>query len=94
MQPQAIVAVYPTRGLDVGAIESVHRLLIEGRERGAAILLISEELDELLSLADRIAVIYEGQIMGEVPPDDSRIADIGLMMAGTRADAKSELAPG
>jgi simple sugar transport system ATP-binding protein len=94
MQPQAIVAVYPTRGLDVGAIESVHRLLIEGRERGAAILLISEELDELLSLADRIAVIYEGQIMGEVPPDDSRIADIGLMMAGTRAEAKSELAPG
>ena len=94
MQPQAIVAVYPTRGLDVGAIESVHRLLIDGRERGAAILLISEELDELLSLADRIAVIYEGQIMGEVPPDDNRIADIGLMMAGTRTNAESELAPG
>ncbi|GAB4145034.1 MAG: ABC transporter ATP-binding protein [Candidatus Promineifilaceae bacterium] len=84
LQPKAIVAVYPTRGLDVGAIEAVHRLLIQARDNGAAILLISEDLDELLSLSDRIAVIYEGQIAGETPPEDDRIAEIGLLMAGSR----------
>lgn len=84
LQPKAIVAVYPTRGLDVGAIEAVHRLLIQARDGGAAILLISEDLDELLSLSDRIAVIYEGQIAGETPPEDDRIAEIGLLMAGSR----------
>jgi simple sugar transport system ATP-binding protein len=85
-QPMAIIAVYPTRGLDVGAIESVHHMLIEERDRGSAILLISEELDELLSLSDRIAVIYEGQIIGEVPPDDQYINEIGLMMAGAQVE--------
>lgn len=83
-EPNVIVAVYPSRGLDVGATESVHRLLIQERDRGAAVLLISEDLDELLSLSDRIIVIYEGQIMGEVPPDDDRVEEIGLMMAGTK----------
>jgi simple sugar transport system ATP-binding protein len=83
-EPKAIVAVYPTRGLDVGAIETVHRRLIAERDRGAAILLISEELDELLSLADRIVVIYEGQIVGELPPDEDRVEEIGLLMAGTK----------
>jgi simple sugar transport system ATP-binding protein len=83
-EPNVIVAVYPSRGLDVGATESVHRLLIQERDRGAAVLLISEDLDELLSLSDRIVVLYEGQIMGEVPPDDDRVEEIGLMMAGTK----------
>lgn len=87
LEPKVIVAVYPTRGLDVGAIEAVHRLLIEGRDNGMAILLISEDLDELLSLSDRIGVLFEGQIVGEVPPDDERIEEIGLMMAGS---ARSE----
>jgi simple sugar transport system ATP-binding protein len=82
--PNVIVAVYPSRGLDVGAAESVHRLLIEERDRGAAVLLISEDLDELLSMSDRIVVLYEGQLMGEVPPDDNRVEEIGLMMAGTK----------
>ncbi|MFZ0544492.1 MAG: ABC transporter ATP-binding protein [Candidatus Promineifilaceae bacterium] len=82
--PNVIVAVYPSRGLDVGATESVHHLLIQERDRGAAVLLISEDLDELLSLADRIVVLYEGQIMGEVPPDDEKVEEIGLMMAGTK----------
>jgi ABC-type uncharacterized transport system ATPase subunit len=86
-QPKVIIAVYPTRGLDVGAIESIHQMLIDERDRGAGILLISEELDELLSLSDRINVIYEGQIMGEVPPDDERVDDIGLMMAGSKVEA-------
>jgi general nucleoside transport system ATP-binding protein len=86
--PNFMVAVQPTRGLDVGAIEGVHRLLLTQREAGAAVLLISEELEELLSLSDRIYVIYEGKIMGEVKvksaePDDSLIEAIGLMMTGT-----------
>ena len=69
-QPTMIVAVQPTRGLDVGAIEGVHRLLLAQREAGAAILLISEELEELFSLSDRMLVIYEGRIMGEVREAD------------------------
>ncbi|MCC6146199.1 MAG: ABC transporter ATP-binding protein [Anaerolineaceae bacterium] len=80
-QPSLLVAVQPTRGLDVGAIEGVQRLLLAQREAGAAILLISEELEELLSLSDRIYVIYEGKIMGEVLDGD--IEKIGMMMTGT-----------
>jgi simple sugar transport system ATP-binding protein len=83
-EPNVIVAVYPSRGLDVGATETVHHLLLQERERGAAVLLISEDLDELLSLSDRIVVLYEGQVMGEVPPDDNQIEKIGLMMAGSK----------
>jgi ABC-type uncharacterized transport system ATPase subunit len=82
-QPKVIVAVQPTRGLDVGAIEGVHRLLLEQRDRGTAILLISEELDEVMSLADRIVGIYEGQVMGDIPAQEATLAEIGLMMAGT-----------
>jgi simple sugar transport system ATP-binding protein len=85
-QPSVMIAVQPTRGLDVGAIEGVHRLLLAQREAGAAILMISEELEELLSLSDRIYVIYEGQIMGEIQnnhDEKSTIEKIGLMMTGT-----------
>jgi simple sugar transport system ATP-binding protein len=85
-QPKLIVAVQPTRGLDVGAIEAVHRILMEERARGTAILLISEELDELMSLADRIVGIYEGQIMGELKAEEATLGEIGLMMAGQRMD--------
>ncbi len=85
-QPQLMIAVHPTRGLDVGAIEGIHKLLIEIRDQGAAILLISEELDELFSLADRIAVIYEGQIAGETSPDKANLEIVGLMMAGTKVE--------
>jgi simple sugar transport system ATP-binding protein len=82
-----MVAVQPTRGLDVGAIESIQTLLLEQREAGAAILLISEELEELLALSDRLAVIFDGQIMGVVPTDQADINEIGLMMTGSRSDA-------
>lgn len=85
-KPKIIVAVQPTRGLDVGAIEAVQRVLLEERARGTAILLISEELDEVMSLSDRIAVIYEGQIMGEVKPEETTLEQIGLMMAGQRLE--------
>jgi simple sugar transport system ATP-binding protein len=87
-EPRLIVAVQPTRGLDVGAIEAIQSLLLEQREAGTGILLVSEELEELLSLSDRIAVIYEGEIMGVVNAEDADINEIGLMMTGTR---RSEL---
>jgi len=80
-QPTCLIAVQPTRGLDVGAIEGIQRLLLAQREAGAAILLISEELEELFSLSDRIYVIYEGRIMGEVR--DSNLEIVGMMMTGT-----------
>ena len=79
-RPALMVAMQPTRGLDVGAIEGVHRLLLTQREAGAAVLLVSEELEELLSLSDRIYVIYEGKIMGEV--NDGDLDKIGMMMTG------------
>ncbi len=80
-EPEFLLAMQPTRGLDVGAIEGVHRLLLEQRDNGAAILLVSEELEELISLSDRIYAIYEGQIMGEITDGD--IGTIGEMMTGT-----------
>jgi general nucleoside transport system ATP-binding protein len=86
-RPQLMIAVHPTRGLDIGATETVHKLLIEQRDAGAAILLISEDLDELLSLSDRLMVIYEGQIAGEMPTEGADIPTIGLMMAGAKVDA-------
>ena len=83
-QPALMIAMQPTRGLDVGAIEGVHKLLLAQREAGAAILLISEELDELIGLSDRIYVIYEGEIMGEVV--DGNLDKIGLMMTGVHQE--------
>lgn len=82
--PKLMVAVQPTRGLDVGAIESIQSLLLAQREGGTAVLLISEELDELFSLSDRIAVIYDGKIMGVVAAEEANIDQVGLMMTGTR----------
>ncbi|MGD8623331.1 MAG: ABC transporter ATP-binding protein [Anaerolineae bacterium] len=82
--PALMIAMQPTRGLDVGAIEGVHRLLLDLRRDGAAILLVSEELDEITSLSDRIVVLYEGQIVGQVSGevDDAGRERIGLMMTG------------
>jgi len=81
----ALVVEHPTRGLDVGAVESVWRELLLARQAGKAILLISTELDELLNLADRIAVMFEGRIMGTVDPAVASVEEIGLMMAGIPA---------
>ncbi|NLF63714.1 MAG: ABC transporter ATP-binding protein [Chloroflexi bacterium] len=81
--PAVMIAVQPTRGLDVGAIEAVQQLLLAQRKAGTGILLISEELEELLALSDRIAVIFGGQIMGIVDAADADINEIGLMMTGT-----------
>lgn len=81
-RPKVLIAAQPTRGLDVSAIEFVHRQLLAQRQAGVAILLISTELDEVLALSDRIAVIYEGQIVGVVPAEAADVHRIGLLMAG------------
>ena len=80
--PKVIVVSQPTRGLDVGATEYVRGKLLEQRDRGAAILLISEDLDEILELSDRIAVIYEGEIMGILPASQADTERLGLLMSG------------
>jgi len=85
--PRVLIAAQPTRGLDVGAIEFVHRRLVEERDEGRAVLLISLEIDEILSLADRILVIYEGQIVGEYGPDVTEQALGIAMTGGTREGA-------
>jgi simple sugar transport system ATP-binding protein len=81
--PSVLIAAQPTRGLDVGAIEFVHRRLVEQRDAGKAVLLVSLELEEVLSLSDRILVIYEGEIVGEFPPDVTE-EEVGLAMIGGR----------
>jgi ABC-type uncharacterized transport system ATPase subunit len=86
--PSLMVAVYPTRGLDVGATEAVRRLLLEQRDAGGGILLISEDLDELLSMSDRIAVLYEGRVMGIQNADEASVDELGLMMAGSVAEGE------
>ena len=83
-KPRVVVAAQPTRGLDIGATEYVRQQLIEQRKEGTAILLISEDLDEILALSDRIAVIYEGQIMDIVPRDEATPEKLGLLMAGVK----------
>lgn len=88
--PELLIAAQPTRGLDVGAIEYIHRRLVEQRDKGKAILLVSFELDEILNLSDRIAVIYEGRIVGIVEPDKTGDQELGLMMAGANAGRKGE----
>ena len=84
--PKVLIAAQPTRGLDVGAIEFVHRRLIEERDEGRAILLVSLELEETLSLADRILVIFEGEIVGEYPPTVTE-EELGFAMTGGRKEA-------
>jgi simple sugar transport system ATP-binding protein len=80
--PRLIVAVHPTRGVDIGATEAIHEALREQRARGAATLLISEDLDELLALSDRIAVLFDGRVMGILPARGADPEEIGLLMAG------------
>ncbi|MGN1118390.1 MAG: ABC transporter ATP-binding protein, partial [Acutalibacteraceae bacterium] len=85
-----IIAVQPTRGLDVGAIEFIHSQLVKERDKGKAILLVSLELDEVMSVSDRILVMYEGEIVGELNPKETTVSELGLYMAGTKRDYKEE----
>ena len=84
-----IVAVQPTRGLDVGAIEYIHGQLVAERDRGKAVLLVSLELDEVMSLSDRILVVYEGEIVGEFDPKQITVQELGLYMAGAKRAQKA-----
>ena len=84
-EPILIIASQPTRGLDVGAMEYIHQRLVKERKRGAGILLISDDLDEIFALSDRIVVLYEGKIMGEAPGATASREQIGLWMSGVKA---------
>ena len=86
--PDLLVAVQPTRGLDVGAIEYIHHQLISARDHGKAVLLISLELDEVMNVSDRILVMYEGEIVGEFDPKDITVQELGLYMAGAKRQTK------
>ena len=88
--PQLLIAVQPTRGLDVGAIEYIHKQLVAERDRGKAVLLISLELDEVMSLSDRILVMYEGEIVGELDPAKTTVQELGLYMAGAKRQERKE----
>ncbi len=87
-QPELLVAVQPTRGLDVGAIEYIHSQLIAERDAGRAVLLVSLELDEVMNLSDRILVMYEGRIVGEFDPKKTTVQELGLYMAGGKSQEK------
>ena len=83
--PRVLIAAQPTRGVDIGATEYIHGQLIEKRSEGLATLLISEDLDEVKAMSDRIIVVYGGEIMGIVNSSEVTIEQLGLMMAGERA---------
>ena len=84
--PELLVAVQPTRGLDVGAIENIHRQLINRRDEDKAVLLVSLELDEVMSVADRILVMYEGEIVGQLDPKKITVEELGLYMSGAKRE--------
>ena len=86
--PKLLVAVQPTRGLDVGAIEYIHKQIVDERDRGKAVLLVSLELDEVMNLSDRILVMYECEIVGEFDPKTTTVQELGLYMAGARKQGK------
>lgn len=83
-----LIAVQPTRGLDVGAIEYIHKHILEDRDKGKAVLLVSYELDEVMQLSDRILVMYEGEIVGELDPKTTNVQELGLYMAGAKRNTK------
>ncbi|MBR5996238.1 MAG: ABC transporter ATP-binding protein [Eubacteriaceae bacterium] len=84
--PELLIAVQPTRGMDVGAIEYIHRQIVKERDEGKAILLVSLELDEVMNLSDRILVIFEGGIVGELDPKQTTVQELGLYMSGAKRD--------
>lgn len=90
--PELLVAVQPTRGLDVGAIEYIHKQLVAERDAGKAVLLVSLELDEVMNISDRILVMYEGEIVGDFDPKTTTVEELGLHMAGAKRQTKEEIA--
>ena len=88
--PCLLIAVQPTRGLDVGAIEFVHKQIVAQRDAGKAVLLVSLELDEVMTLSDRILVMYEGEIVGQLDPKTTTVEELGLYMAGARKEDRAQ----
>ena len=88
--PNLLIAVQPTRGLDVGAIEYIHQQIVAERDRGKAVLLVSLELDEVMNLSDRILVMYEGEIVGEFDPKKTTVEELGLYMAGAKKQGEAK----
>ncbi|WP_294569579.1 ABC transporter ATP-binding protein [uncultured Subdoligranulum sp.] len=88
--PDLLVAVQPTRGLDVGAIEYIHKQIVAERDKGKAVLLVSLELDEVMNLSDRILVMYEGEIVGEFDPHKTTVEELGLYMAGAKKQGEAK----
>ena len=86
--PELIIAVQPTRGLDVGAIEYIHKQLVNQRDSGKAVLLVSLELDEVMEVSDRILVIYEGEIVADLDPKNLTVQELGLYMSGSKRSVK------
>jgi simple sugar transport system ATP-binding protein len=86
--PQLLIAVQPTRGLDVGAIEYIHKQIVAQRDAGKAVLLVSLELDEVMTVSDRILVMYEGEIVGELDPKKTTVEELGLYMAGAKREVE------
>jgi simple sugar transport system ATP-binding protein len=84
LRPRLLLVAQPTRGVDIGAIEFIHRKLVELRDGGCAILLVSAELEEVMSLADRLLVIHKGHLAGEVDPQSTSAAEVGMLMTGGR----------
>ena len=82
--PKLLIAVQPTRGVDIGAIEMIHKQLIKQRDEGKAVLLVSLELDEVMDVPDRILVVYEGELVGEFKPDEVTMEELGLYMTGAK----------
>jgi simple sugar transport system ATP-binding protein len=90
--PDLLLIGQPTRGVDIGAIEFIHKQIVALRDQGKAILLVSVELDEIRSLSDRVAVMFDGRIMGFRDPETTDERDLGLLMAGIAGDSKGEAA--
>jgi simple sugar transport system ATP-binding protein len=85
-KPRLLIAAQPTRGIDVGSIEFIHRQIIDQRDAGAAVLLVSAELDEIMALSDRIAVLYKGEIIDTLAAKDASREQLGLLMAGIKGN--------
>ena len=88
--PEIVIAVQPVRGLDVGAIEYIHKQLVEQRNERTAVLIVSLELDEVMDISDRIIVMYEGEIVADVNPKEITVEELGLYMAGAKRSVKNE----
>ena len=84
--PKLLIAVQPTRGLDVGAIEYIHRQIVAERDAGKAVLLVSLEMDEVMDVSDRILVMYEGEIVGQLDPKKTTAEEMGLYMSGAKRE--------